>query len=84
MTTADNWWQEIREESEAKGKAKGKAEAKVEILTSVLTQRFGDLSDDIRRRIDGAQTPQLDLWIDSMIGAPSLSDVFEMGSKRPH
>ncbi len=86
MTNADNWWQEIREESEAKGKAEGKAEAELktkgEILTLVLTRRFGDLSEDTRRRIDSAETPQLDIWIDSMIDAASLSDVFESASGR--
>ena len=90
VTNADNWWQEIREESEAKGKAEGKAEGKVEaelktkgeILTLVLTRRFGDLSEDTRRRIDSAETPQLDIWIDSMIDAASLSDVFESASGR--
>ena len=82
MTNADNWWQEIREESKAEGKAEGLAEAKVEILTRFLTRRFGQLSEDIRRQIDGAKAPQLDLWIDSVSDAPSLNDVFESAPGR--
>ena len=98
MTKADNWLEEIREESEAKGfargftegfvqgfdkgLARGELQTRVKILTLVLLQRFGIFSEDIRRRIEGAETPQLDIWINYMIDAPSLYSVLDRAPNR--
>ncbi len=57
---------------EAKGKAEGKAEGKADDLQRLLTRRFGPLPDWARARLAGAEIPQLDVWLDGLLDAPSL------------
>jgi predicted transposase YdaD len=57
-----------RQEGEQKGEAK--------MLTRQLTQRFGDLSSGVREKISAAGLDELELWIDRVLDARSLEDVF--------
>lgn len=46
------------------------------MLTKQLTKRFGVLSVDIDMRIEQAALEQLETWLDRVIDAPSLQEVF--------
>ncbi len=48
--------------------AKGKADD----LQRLLTRRFGPLPDWARARLASAEIPQLDVWLDGLLDAPSL------------
>jgi len=67
----------IMEKLKAEGRAEGVAEGEAKSLIRLLERRFGSLSDVDRARIEGADLDQLDVWIDQVLDAESLNDVFE-------
>lgn len=62
-------------EGEAKGKAEGKAEGKADSLKRLLTRRFGPLPAGASARIDSADIPQLDAWLDAVLDIQSLDEL---------
>ena len=71
-TVAEAW----KEEGRAEGRAEGKAEA----LLRLLERRFGAVPEDSRARVLAAPIEDLDAWLDAVILAPSLDDVFRNGA----
>ena len=56
--------------------ALGRTERDREVLIRQLTQRFGELAEDIQQRIEQAEGDELEQWIERVIPATSLEDVF--------
>jgi len=59
-----------------KGLAQGAAEAKAETVLRLLSKRFGELSEARRCQIRAAAPDQLDRWLDALLDARSLDEVF--------
>ena len=57
---------------EAKGKAEGKALA----LQKLLSKRFGAVPSEVLEKIAGASPEQMDAWLDRVLEARSLEDLF--------
>lgn len=45
-------------------------------LEKLLTKRFGVISSDILAKLAGATPEQIDAWLDQVLDAKSLSDMF--------
>ncbi len=60
----------------AEGEAKGKAEGKAETLLKLLELKFGEVPDATTQRVRAATVEQLDTWIERILPATSLEDVF--------
>jgi flagellar biosynthesis/type III secretory pathway protein FliH len=60
--------QQGRQEGEKKGEALA--------LQRLLTKRFGIISSDMTAKIAGASTGQIELWLDQVLDAHSLDDLF--------
>jgi predicted transposase YdaD len=63
-------------EGEAKGIAKGMAEGKAEMLLRQLRRRFGATAPDVEARVHDADGARLDDWMDRLMDADNLDDVF--------
>ena len=61
----------------AEGEARGKAEGKAETLLQLLQRRFGAVPPEVEERVGRASTAQLDAWLDKVIDAPTLADIFK-------
>ena len=73
----------IADTLEARGRAEGEilgmVRGRQQDLTRLLQRRFGPLPAGSRDRISKAGTDQLDLWIDRVLDAGSLGEVFGDG-----
>jgi len=63
-TIAEKWLQE--------GMQKGEANT----LARLLERRFGAVPDSVRERVATASLERLDTWLDAVIDAESLDEVF--------
>ena len=87
-TAAEEWRQEGRAEGlaeglmrgKAEGRAEGKAEGKAETLLRQLERRFGAVPEDARARVLSAPIEDLDAWLDAIVSASSLDEVFRNGA----
>ena len=74
------WIQKVhaegKAEGEAKGEAKGVVKGKADALLCLLSDRFGDVTPSLDKRIRGAKLPTLDRWFKRAIVAPDLHSVF--------
>jgi len=70
-TIAEMWLQE--------GMQKGEANT----LARQLERRFGAVPDAVRERVATASLEQLDTWLDAVIDAESLDEVFGSAGSRP-
>jgi hypothetical protein len=83
-STYDRITRESRAEGRAEGRVEGRVEgestgsmtARVETLLRLLTKRFGAMSAAVRRRVRSATKLRLDRWIDRVVDATSVRDVF--------
>jgi hypothetical protein len=48
-----------------------------EVLVRLLRVRFGELSDSVIARVNGADVAKLDVWVERVLSAPTLADVLE-------
>ena len=64
--------QQLRNE----GKAEAKAEAQVSILLRQITRRFGEPDASIVERVQRASRAELDRWLDHILDATSLEELF--------
>ena len=63
-------------QGEARGEAKGEAKAKAETLLRLLRRRFRTVSPEVEARVQKAEGAQLDEWLDRILDAKVLTDVF--------
>jgi hypothetical protein len=71
------WEEEVRADALAKGIAEGRTQALVGVLSKQLRRRFGELPPDVVERIRSANADELDKWMDRMMDANSIGDVFD-------
>ena len=72
---------EGKAEGRAEGKAEGRAEGKAETLLRLLQRRFGAVPERVRTRVAVGSAAEIDGWIDALLDAQSLTEVFDAG---PH
>ena len=70
------------EQGIARGKAAGIAEGKAETVLRLIQLKFGDLSNERSELVRKATTDQLDHWLEALLTAEALDDVF--GTFRSH
>ena len=58
------------------GLEQGRKEGIRDVLLRQLEQRFDELPAEVRQRIEAAEMSELDRWIDRVITAAALDDVF--------
>jgi predicted transposase/invertase (TIGR01784 family) len=56
--------------------AEGKVEGEAKVLLKQLGYRFGPLSNAIRARVEAATVAQLDAWVERVLTAATLDEVF--------
>jgi hypothetical protein len=80
-TLGKTWREEWTAEGMAKGRAQGLAEgqhqAQVRTLLRLLERRYGPVPEDIRERVEAADLPALDRWLDRILDAPNRDAVFD-------
>ena len=59
-----------------KGMQQGMQQGEAQALQKLLTKRFGWISPDISARIATAPKEQIDMWLDRVLDAPTLDDIF--------
>ena len=69
----------VAEEWKAEGRAEGLMQGKAETLLRLLERRFGAVPEDARTRILAAPVGDLDAWLDVILSASNLDDVFRNG-----
>ena len=72
---------EGKAEGRVEGKAEGRAEGKAETLLRLLQRRFGPVPERTRARVAVGSAAEIDVWIDALLDAQSLTEVF---AARPH
>lgn len=61
---------------EARGEARGQLRGRADLLRALLEQRFGQLSDEQRKRLEAADADQLTQWGTRLLDAQRLDEVF--------
>ena len=67
------WEQEVKTEARLEGRLEGEALA----LQRLLTRRFGPLPEWVQTRLRSASAEELDTWLERVLDATRLEDVFE-------
>ena len=65
---------------EAEGMQKGMQQGEALALQKLISRRFGTLAPDVLLRITAASKEQLDTWLDQVLDANSLNDLFGPGA----
>ena len=61
---------------EAEGMQKGVQQGEALALQKLITRRFGTIAPDVLIKITAASKEQLDTWLDQILDADSLNDLF--------
>jgi Domain of unknown function (DUF4351) len=64
-------------EGELKGKLEGRQEGEMLALQKLLSKRFGAIPADITRLIANAPVESIERWLDRIIDAQQLADIFK-------
>ena len=67
-------FEKVMAEGEAKGKARGEAVGMLKILRGMLLTKFGRVPNWAVKRLEKADTTQLEQWSSKLIRAQSLED----------
>ena len=60
------------------GRQEGRQEGLQLVLQKLLTKRFGPLSAEVMERIDSGSSEQINRWVDRVLDAASLEEVFRL------
>jgi len=85
MNAGERWRQSVFNEGKQKGLKEGREEGREQgrelgmrgSCLRLLNRRFGRLPVGVRRKLDAASLPELELWFDRAITAESVKEVFE-------
>ena len=73
MTVAEEWIERGKKE----GRQEGRKEAEVAMLLRQIERKFGAQAKQVwRSRIEHATTGQLEMWLDRILDADRVEDVF--------
>jgi len=78
MTIAE----QMQREGEAKGREEDGASARIGVLTKLLTLKFGAEAAPHLDRLASASQQELDRWIERVLSATGVDDVFAGGGRR--
>jgi len=78
-TRVQEWVRQWKAEGTAEGIDIGEVSGRTKMLTRQLCRRFGELPADAVEQINSATAEQLDEWMDRLMDAKSLDDVFQDG-----
>jgi hypothetical protein len=67
------WADEVR----AKALVEARTQTLADVLSRQLRRRFGELPPNFTERIHSASGEELDAWMDRVMDAASVSDVFD-------
>lgn len=70
-------YERIWSEGEARGIEKGIEKGEATVLEKLLRLRFGELPAEVRARLEGAHTAELERWAERILSADTLGAVFE-------
>ncbi len=62
---------------EAKGEVKGEVKGEAKLLLRQIERKFGEVTDEVRERIDAADSSQLLAWAERILTAESVAELFE-------
>jgi predicted transposase/invertase (TIGR01784 family) len=69
-------WDRLEERSEQRGEERGIQKGERAVLLRLLRQRFGARVDaDAERRLATASAKQIDIWLDRVLSAPTLTEL---------
>jgi hypothetical protein len=71
------WDVRARQEGRQEGLIEGHTDRAQRTLERLLTRRFGPLPSEALHRIHQATLPQLEIWLDRIIDAPTVQAVFD-------
>jgi hypothetical protein len=66
------FFQRVREESEQRGVQRGE----VRVLLRLLRLKFGEIPEDVRRRVEQADADTLLTWSERILTAERIEDIF--------
>ena len=72
----DTLLRDAKQEGREEGREAGSIEARIATLTRLLHRRFGALTDALPPRLHQATVQQLDGWLDRILDARTLDEVF--------
>ena len=72
----EEWAHAYKAEGRVEGKAEGKAEGEALALQKLLKKRFGAVPSEVLAKISVASLEQIDAWLDQVLDAESLDDIF--------
>ena len=72
----EEWALGYEAKGEAKGEARGEQKGEAIALQRLLARRFGALPPDLPSRIAAASREEIETWLDRVLDARSLEDVF--------
>ena len=70
--------QKGRQEGLQEGRLEGRQEGEQSLLQKLLTKRFGPLPEAVLEQIRSASTEQIDAWVDRVLDAESLEELFRV------
>jgi hypothetical protein len=80
MTTAQRLFDQGRREglneSRSEGLKQGETKGKAAVLKRLVQLKFGQIDELVLSRITDASSQQLDLWLQRILFAPSLDELF--------
>jgi hypothetical protein len=72
----EGWFEEAARKGLEQGMQQGKRQGAAHALERLLTRRFGTLPEWVSERLDAASDEKLDAWLDAVLTADSLDEVF--------
>lgn len=75
--TVNEWIEQWKQQGELRGELKGEVKGEAKALMLLLTKRFGPLAIETSQRLQTATAEQLERWLDRVLDAPTLADVFD-------
>lgn len=76
LESVEEWSDEIEARAEEKGLKRGREEGRRESLLHLLEAKFGDLDHRTRAQVAAADPQHLMEWIERVLTAERLADVF--------
>lgn len=72
-----HWFETYEAKGLVAGRQEGRQEGQALALRRLLTRRFGALPEDLGARIQGARPEDLEAWLDRVLEATRLEEVFQ-------
>ena len=76
----EEWAHQYEAEGMQKGMQQGMQQGEALALQKLITRRFGTIAPDVLVKITAASKEQLDTWLDQILDADSLNDLFGPGA----